>query len=210
MRGILLASLIASFTIVSAHATVFCTQRRSHGTSAVKARDACKPGETELHGPGPTMVVADSSGAVVGPAVSDGLGPTQLAVPLATGTVLVPVSGTTVGFGHDALPTFYYTSTDCSGQPLLEVGPLVRREIGQLGNTAYFQPSVGANVLVQSVGYDAFVSGPQSCANFTFIPPNRCCSELGSYRAVSDTVGAPDTFDLSTLSFTPPLRVEVR
>ena len=225
------ASLILA---AHAHAAVLC---RTH-TETVKVRDACKPTETQMDpvtlGLQPRLVVKDTNGAVVGilepghtaihhyPDRGGGIYLTNSidSFPedgggnlVATRIANTPVCLTVCRDGFQEVGGIHFTSTDCSGTPLLTAdggsGPtsalalVLTAPVG--GCSAYYPTSVG--VTLRLVRSSLLVTDSSTCLGSfggSFTAPNRCCAPESESRYTVDAA----TFDLATLGPVPPFHVE--
>lgn len=228
-----------AYSTASASPTIYACVNRSTGiVRIVSGSIRCYGSEYETHwsvtgptgpqGPkGATGATGPQGPAGVGTSLVDAnakqIGPffpSQNGTDTFSGFVLISINGlwfsiqvTVAGFGFEpnvgnGNAQLDYTGANCDGPAYIGVPPTGLLNsggygAGVVGNVLYYGVSP---VSCTSVGnFSSFsgvsANGNQTCENYsTPIPPCSLESQFGS----------PDTFDLSTLGFTPPFRLKVQ
>jgi hypothetical protein len=141
-----------------------------------------------------TLVIKDANGTLMGPFdISGSFVLDDAGAPVLTSA---PPSGFVDGL------TLYYTSTDCSGSPVLFAtstgGGYLRQAAGVYGTDLYYFPITGTPDTANSQEYRPEI--PANCAfpGAIFTPPDRCCCS------------APTCFQFPFSSlFAPPLQMDI-
>jgi hypothetical protein len=155
---------------------------------------------------GGDLVIKDSNGTVMGPFdISGTFVLDDAGVPVLTSA---PPSGFTQGL------SLYYTSTDCSGSPVLfatsTAGGYLRQAAGVYGTDLYYFPITGTPDTANSQEFRPEIAANCAFPGAIFTPPDRCCCSAPTcfQFPFNSLFAAPDQMDIS--GFVPPFSVSIQ
>lgn len=155
---------------------------------------------------GPTLVVVDGSGAVIGPVLSETATESLLWVEHVVGGVPIKLLFDENSIRDTAArQPLLYESTDCSGTATIDVSddPQAPRNTVISGTDVFWPSSAGRDRTIRSAAWLVRTGGECTA---TLAADNLCCAALPSAQVVrtAPTTGAP----LASLGLNTPFHVE--
>jgi hypothetical protein len=199
-------NLASTATLASKTPPAACTIYLADGVAPCAAWiPGCSPGARSDAG----ALVKDANGLLIGTAL-DPSG--QAALRNEAGTLVrLPIIGD--GSGFFTYGAFVFTSSDCTGAPVMAADASMVKTVSVIGTTGYYAPTSTSNTTINSnlqMAQYIYTSQTDCDNNFglgasTFVPPYGCC--LSPYLG-SGQLGPAQSIDLSV--FATPFKVELQ